>query len=368
MSKLRQISEVERVSMLQLARTESIGAMTFAKLLLRYGSAGVALAALPDLARAGGRNHIRLTSRMAAEAEIELAAQHKAKFVAAGEAGYPPWLAQVDGAPPLLCVAGDLNIAAKDLVAIVGARNASAIGLKFTRMIARALADSGVAVASGLARGIDTAAHEASLHMATAAAVAGGIDIFYPPENERLQRDIAERGLLISEMSPGVAPREKHFPRRNRIISGMSRAVIVVEAALRSGSLITARFAGEQGRDVFAVPGSPLDPRCEGSNRLIKDGATIVTSVDDLLETLRMSRPPDNGALFEPTPLAPMEDLSTDDRNRLVTFLSPTETPLDDLVRESKMPPEIVAAILLELEIAGRVARGAGGTACLLVS
>ncbi len=368
MTQVRQISDAERVSRLQLARTDSIGAMTFAKLLSRYGSAGAALEALPDLARAGGRNSIRLASKTAIEEEIALAARFKAKFVVAGEAGYPPWLGQTDGAPPLLCVAGNLNIAGKDLVAIVGARNASAIGLKFTRMIARAMAESGVAVASGLARGIDTAAHEASIHMATAAAVAGGIDVFYPPENERLQRDIAERGLLISEMPPGTAPKEKHFPRRNRIISGMSRAVIVVEAAMRSGSLITARFAGEQGRDVFAVPGSPLDPRAEGSNRLIKDGATIVTSVDDLLDMLRMSRAPEYGVLLEPTLLAPMEDLNNDDRNRLVTFLSPTETPLDDLVRESGMPPEIVAAILLELEIAGRVARGAGGTVCLLVS
>jgi DNA processing protein len=369
MTAARKLSDAERVGWLRLARTDKIGPVTFASLIGRYGSAAKALEALPDLARAGGRNTIRLYPTSAAEDEIAHAARCNAAFVAPGEEGYPPYLRHIHGAPPMLCIAGRRDIAQMDIVAIVGARNASANGMKLARMIARRLADNGIAVASGLARGIDTAAHEASLEAATVAAIAGGIDHVYPPENAGLQRDIAERGLLITEMPPGTAPKAEHFPRRNRIISGASRAVIVVEAAMRSGSLITARLAGEQGRDVFAVPGSPLDPRSEGTNRLIKDGAAILTSVDDVLEALRMTPAPDlSGAAFlEPSIPAPADDVSADDRAHLVSFLSPSETLLDDLIRESHLAPETVMAILLELEVAGRVRRTAGGRVTLLV-
>jgi DNA processing protein len=366
MGAARKLSDEERIAWLRLARTESIGPITFHDLLQRFGSASAAIDALPDLARRGGRTRtISVYARARAEDELAAAARVKAQVVAAGERGYPPFLRHVHGAPPLLCIAGNPDLADMDSVAIVGARNASALGLKFTRMIARTLADNHILVASGLARGIDTAAHEASLHHATAAVLAGGIDHIYPPENEKLHREIGERGLLISEMPPGTAPKAEHFPRRNRIISGMSRAIIVVEAALRSGSLITARFAAEQGRDVFAVPGSPLDPRAEGCNRLIKDGAQILTSVEDVLDALRMVPRPAAGLFLEPAAPEPHTETSESDRDHLLTFLSPTETHVDDLIRESRLPAEVVTALLLELEIAGRVNRAKGGRVAL---
>lgn len=366
MTAQRQLSESERIDWLRLFRSENIGPATFQTLLQRFGTAAKAIEALPELSRRGGRSKpIAVASRMRAETEIAEARKHNARFVASGERGYPPLLQHAAGAPPLLCIAGNLDLAALPSVAIVGARSASAHGLRFTRMIARALAEHGVLVASGLARGIDTAAHEAALAHATAAVLAGGIDHVYPPENEGLQRKIAEAGLLITEMPPGTAPKPEYFPRRNRIISGMSRVIIVVEAALRSGSLITARFAAEQGRDVFAVPGSPLDPRAEGTNRLIKEGAAILTSVQDVIEALGMT-----GGLqaqvFPPVPPEPVsgdghQDISDPERGRLMELLSPAGTHVDDLIRESGLPAEAVTAILLELEVAGRIVRSAGG-------
>jgi DNA processing protein len=365
----RVLSDEERLSWLQLSLSENIGPVTFRELITRLGTATDAIKALPELAKRGGRQMSpKICSRQTAELHIANATAAGATFVVAGERGYPPYLRHIHGSPPLLCVAGNLDLAATDSVAIVGARNASALGMKFTRMVAERLAGAGLLVVSGLARGIDTAAHQASFQHGTAAVVAGGVDHFYPPENEKLQRDIAARGLLISEMVPGTAPKAEHFPRRNRIISGMSRAVVVVEAAMRSGSLITARFAAEQGRDVFAVPGSPLDPRCQGTNRLIRDGATILTSADDVLESLQSAGLP-RGELFLEREVESINTLSEpngDDRDHLVSFLSPTETPIDDLIRESGLGAEIVAAILLELEVAGRVIRQPGGLVALL--
>ena len=366
MSAARQLSDEERINWLRLARTENIGPVTFQSLVSRFGSAAAAIDALPELSKRGGRTRgISVFAR--SKAEDELAAVHKLKahMVAAGERGYPPFLRHVHAAPPLLYVSGNLDLADMDSVGVVGARNASALGLKFTRMIARSLADNHNLVASGLARGIDTAAHEASLHHATAAVLAGGIDHIYPPENAKLHQEIAERGLLITEMPPGTAPKAEHFPRRNRIISGMSRAVIVVEAALRSGSLITARFAAEQGRDVFAVPGSPLDPRAEGTNRLIRDGAQIVTSVTDMLEALRMVPQPQVDVFLEAERTDPHVQVADGDRVHLLSFLSPTETHIDDLIRESRMSADVVTAVLLELEIAGRTVRASGGRIAL---
>ena len=367
MSARRQLSDEDRINWLRLARTDNIGPVTFHSLMQRFGSAGAAIDALPELSRRGGKARaITVFPRARAEDEIARANGLKAHFVAAGERGYPPFLRHVHGAPPLLCVAGNLDFADMDSVGIVGARNASALGLKFTRMIASALADNHILVASGLARGIDTAAHEASLRHATAAVLATGIDHIYPPENEKLHREIAERGLLITEMPPGTAPKAEHFPRRNRIISGMSRAVIVVEAAMRSGSLITARFAAEQGRDVFAVPGSPLDPRSEGTNRLIKDGAQILTSVEDVLESLRIVQRPQTEMFLEQDVSDSYGEPSEGDREHLLSFLSPTETHIDDLIRESRLSADVVSAILLELEIAGRVVRSGGGRVALV--
>jgi DNA processing protein len=232
--------------------------------------------------------------------------------------------------------------------------------MKFTRSLAHALTEAGLLVVSGLARGIDTAAHEATVNTHTAAVIAGGIDNYYPPENEKLQRRIAETGILITEMLPGTAPKAENFPRRNRIISGISRAVIVVEAALRSGSLITARFAAEQGREVFAVPGSPLDPRAEGTNKLIKDGANMLTSINDVIDALRLIPPMTTETLRE-TVCEKFETIESNTPDQIASLLSPTAIEIDDLIRESNLSADQVLAILLELEIAGRAMRHPGG-------
>jgi DNA processing protein len=369
MTGLRQLSDEERIAWLQLSRTENVGPVTFKSLLQRFGTARVALEALPELSKKGGRAQpLRPASRADAIEEIEKALAFGAQHVVAGERGFPSYLRHIHATPPILCVMGQLDFAALDAVGIVGARTASANGMKFTRMLAQKIGEAGLLVVSGLARGIDTAAHDASIGTQTCAVVAGGINHFYPPENEKLQRGIAERGLLISEMAFGAAPKAEHFPRRNRIISGMSRAVIVVEAAMRSGSLITARFAMEQNRDVFAVPGSPLDPRCEGTNKLIRDGAAIVTSADDIVEALGMAQRPQNEIFLEreDVAIAPVTDVSDSDRVRLLSLLSHTPTDIDDVIREVGLPADQVLAILLEAEIAGSVARTTGNQVALL--
>jgi DNA processing protein len=362
MTAQRKLTDTERVSWLQLSRSENIGPVTFQSLLQRFGTASAAIEALPSLVKRGGAKPIRIYSRSLAEEDLGKAAKIKANFVAAGERGYPPYLRHIHAAPPLLCVAGNLDLAQQDAVAIVGARNASASGMKFTRHLADKIAEAGFLIVSGLARGIDTAAHQAALARHTAAVLAGGLDHYYPPENQALQKAIAENGLLISEMPPGTAPKAEHFPRRNRIISGMSRAIVVVEAAMRSGSLITARFAAEQGREVFAVPGSPLDPRCEGTNRLIKDGANILLSAQGIVEALRTTYQPNNLQFLEPEP-APMpqwQETSQSDRDHVISLLSPTAIEIDDLARESGLEIEVILSIMLELELAGRVVRESG--------
>ncbi len=355
----RLLDDQERVSWLQLSLSENVGAVTFKSLIERYATASNAIAALPDLARRGGSNRaLKLYSRSAAEDDISRAKHHNSQFVVAGEQGYPDSLRHIHGAPPILCVSGRLELAHMPAVAVVGARNASAIGLKFTRMIAQKLVDEGMLVVSGLARGIDTAAHEAAIDKQTLAVVAGGIEHIYPPENEALQRRIAVEGLLVTEMVPGTAPRAEHFPRRNRIISGISKAIIVVEAALRSGSLITARLAAEQGREVFAVPGSPLDPRAQGCNKLIKDGAQILTSIEDVIEAIQVPHAIEREIFLERDSLPHYDSEPTqDERERVLELLSPTPTDLDDIIRPSGLAPELVVAILLELEIAGRCSR-----------
>lgn len=355
----RQLSDDERRDWLRLIKTENIGPATFRALLNRFGSAAEALAALPGLSRKGGMDRpLAICSRKAAETDLERAADAGARFVAPGEHGYPPLLRFIDGAPPLLCVKGDIALASREAIAIVGSRNASAAGRKFARTLAAEIAEADFAVISGLARGIDTAAHEASLERGTAAVLAGGIDTVYPPENGALQEAIGEKGLLVTEMSPGTVPRAEHFPRRNRIISGMSRAVVVIEAAGRSGSLITARLAAEQGREVFAVPGSPLDPRCEGTNKLIKNGAGLLTCAGDVIEALKASSGEPARALFlEPDPEPLTANPTDNERERILSLLSYSSIAVDDLIRESQAPSPVVIAILLELELAGKVLR-----------
>jgi DNA processing protein len=354
----------QRIAWLRLIRSENVGPATFRALVNEFGGAGAAIEALPLLSRRGGRSDIRLCTEAEAEAELEAAERLGASLVAIGEPGYPPALAQVDAPPPLLYAKGRLDLADIPIVSIVGARNGSAVGQKFTRQIATELALEGFVIASGLARGIDTAAHLAALEHGTIAVLAGGIDIVYPPENEELQQAIGERGLLISERSPGFCPRGKDFPRRNRLISGISLGVVVIEAAERSGSLITARFAGEQGREVFAVPGSPLDPRAAGTNNLLKQGACLVTSARDILETLApiLGRPPappaiELAAADEHRPPEPLPDIRPSERELIVDALGPSPVDIDELIRATGVATRKVHIVLLELDLAGRLQR-----------
>ncbi len=368
------LSDGQRRDWLRLIQSENVGPATFRKLLNRYGGAGAALQALPELSRRGGlRRPIRIYSEDAADRDLENAARIQARFVALGEPDYPPLLKHIDTAPPLICVKGILPAADRPCVAIVGARNASALGRKFTRQIASDLGAQGFTIVSGLARGIDTAAHQASSASGTVAVLAGGIDIIYPPENDGLYRQILEDGgAIVTEMTPGTVPQARHFPRRNRVISGMSFGTIVVEAAKRSGSLITARLALEQGREVFAVPGSPLDPRAAGTNGLIRQGAVLTESAKDVLETLRPlmeHHDPFGTDLDEPGPSEDTtliaEDVPASDRQEILSLLGPSPVNIDDLIRESGQPPAAVFLVLLELELAGRLQRHSGSVVSL---
>ena len=362
------LSDTERLARLRLARSENVGPATFRDLLRHCGNAVAAIEALPDLAaRGGAKRSVKIASIAEAESERSKLARLGARLLVWGDTDYPPRLAAIDPPPPVVAVIGDSELLSRPTVAIVGSRNASAAGRRIAGDMAGALGAEGFTVVSGLARGIDTAAHRAALDTGTAAVLAGGLDIVYPEENRELQAAIAAGGVLVSEMPPGTSPQSRHFPRRNRLISGLSLAVVVVEAALRSGSLITARFALEQGRDVLAVPGSPLDPRAGGSNRLIKDGAPLVETAEDVIAAIAL---PAAGALREPTPNdygnntadtnAPAPQIDDNARDAVLAALGPTPTPLDDIVRQSGVSVPIVRAVLLELELAGRLHRDPG--------
>jgi len=352
----------QRRDWLRLISSENVGPITFRQLINRFGSAAEALKALPELAKRGGlQRPIRLYPETDAERDMERIEAMKAQLVAYGEEAYPPLLREIDSAPPLLCLKGDTSLLALPPVAIVGARNASALGRKFARQLAAELGQAGYLIVSGLARGIDTASHEAALHSGTAAVLAGGIDIVYPPENEELHRSIGERGVLIAECMPGTIPKAEHFPRRNRLIAGICYGTLVIEAALRSGSLITARLAAEQGREVFAIPGSPLDPRAGGTNKLLREGATLITSTGDVIEVLRpmIGRPinVNEEMMREQDEVEIAYAASGQERDRIMELLGPAPVEVDDLIRESRLKPAIVIAILLELELAGLVRR-----------
>src|SRR5579863_7028797 len=316
------LTSAQRIDWLRLIRSDNVGPRTFRSLVNHFGSARNALERLPDLARRGGAaRHQRIYSEEEARAELEAVEALGVSLIAPGEAGYPPRLAVLDDAPPLLGVRGAHEMLMRPMIAIVGSRNASGAGLKFAGMLARDLGEAGFVIASGLARGIDQAAHRASIASGTIAVLAGGHDRVYPPEHEDLLAEIVERGgAAISEMPPGHSPRARDFPRRNRLISGVALGVVVVEAAHRSGSLITARIAAEQGREVFAVPGSPLDPRAAGANDLIKQGATLTTEASDVINAVEpiLGRPI---ALREDDdePLAAEPDAG--DRARIIALL-----------------------------------------------
>lgn len=360
----------ERLACLRLIRSENVGPVAFRELVNHFGGAEAALAALPELSRrGGGRRAIRICPETMAVAELEAADKAGAAPLFTIEPGYPPLLAHVDVPPPLVYVRGDIRLLSRPAVAIVGSRDCSAAGQKLARMLAADLGAAGFVIASGLARGIDGAAHEAALPTGTIAVLAGGLDIVYPPEHAGLQQRIGETGCLISEQPPGFEPRAKDFPRRNRIISGISYGVIVIEAARRSGTLVTARTAGEQGREVFAVPGHPLDPRAEGTNALLKDGATLVTCGADVLSALSHVSGRQHTGLREadvphhvqaPVPIQPPPLLGSDDRQRLVSALGPAPIDIDTLQRATGLPIRSVNVILMELDLAGRIERHGG--------
>lgn len=392
------LSDGQRLDWLRLIRSERIGPRTFRALVNRFGGAGEALDALPDLARRAGRGHLRICTRDEAMRETEHAAALGVRLVATGEAGYPAALTATDDAPPLIAVRGSSEVVTRPMVAIVGSRNASASGGAFAERLALGLGEAGFVVVSGLARGIDTRAHRAALGAGTIAVLAGGHDRVYPNQNiPLLDRMVEEGGAAVSEMPLGWEPRGRDFPRRNRIVSGMCYGVVVVEAARRSGSLITARFAAEQGREVFAVPGSPLDPRAEGTNDLIRGGATLCASAEHVVSALApllengppappagVWREPEDGpfgqreeSLWDELDLVgvsapsivvaeeagPVRDET--ERDRIEALLGVSPIGVDDLARQSGLPVQSVQMVLVDLEMAGRLLRHGGNLVSL---
>ncbi|MBC8131175.1 MAG: DNA-protecting protein DprA [Rhizobiaceae bacterium] len=360
----------QRLAWLRLIRSENVGPVTFRALVNRYGGAEAALAALPELAaRGGSKRAIRITSPAVAEAELATAERLGARFVCLGEPDFPPSLRAADGAPPVIAIMGSAETLCRSSVAIVGARNASLAGIKFARHLAFELGKAGFSTVSGVARGIDAAAHEASLDSGTVGVFAGGLDKPYPSENKPLMRRIVDSGgCLVSEMPFGWEPRAVDFPRRNRVVAGLALGLVVVEAAMRSGSLISARLAGELGRLVFAVPGSPLDPRAAGTNRLLKEGAIIVTEAADIVDALRPldERMAPGRRLDVEEPAAERDEaVSATERERIIEALGPTPVAVDDIIDHTGASPGAVQLTLLELDLAGRLERHSDGRVSL---
>ena len=360
---MTELTDSERHAWLRLSRTEHVGPVTFQNLIRRFGTATAALEELPRVASRGGGKNFVLADAAEAQREVALLTKQGGRLIAACEAEFPAGLAALEAPPPLISVLGHPHLLQKEMVAIVGARNASALARKFTDTLSRELGFAGLVVVSGLARGIDASAHEAALAIGTVAVVAGGVDIVYPPENEKLYAAIKNQGVIVSEMRLGEAPQARHFPRRNRIISGLARGVVVVEAAEKSGSLITAQYALDQGREVFAVPGSPLDPRARGANRLIREGATLTENAEDILSVLR---PMLGGGFAEPGPAGPvpsaagLEEEADRIRARVEEALGPAPVEVDELIRQLGAPAGAVLTVILALELAGRCIRHPG--------
>ena len=377
----KDLTDAERLDALRLIRSENVGPRTFFSLLSRYGDAGQALAALPSLSRAGGRKRaLTVCSEDDALRELDQIDQIGATLVTIDEANYPPLLRRIPDPPPVLTVLGQAEtLCARPAIAIVGARNASALGRKMAYQLATDLGQHGYVIVSGLARGIDGVAHRAGLATGTIAVVAGGIDVIYPPEHKDLTAEIGENGLLISEITMGMRPTRTHFPRRNRLVSGICAGTIIIDAAARSGSLITARTALEQNREVFAVPGSPLDPRAAGANGLIRDGAILVRHADDVLAALNpmvrtLADPPvdlfslqapDTPAFFHGDSGHGNSGHDNSDpgqglRQRVRDLLSVTPIEIDELIRAADAPTRHIVGIVLELELAGQLVRQSG--------
>ena len=361
------------VSRLRLIRTTGIGPVTYRHLIARFGSADAAIDALPMLASRGGGRVPKIADAAVAEREMAATAKLGARYLFLDDADYPRLLAEIETAPPALVFRGDLAHANRPCIAMVGARNASAAACRFARQLALELAEEGTTIVSGLARGIDTAAHIGALGQigsgasggGTIGVIASGIDIAYPPDNSDLQERVASEGLLLAEQPPGTEPKARNFPSRNRIIAGLAIGTVVVEAVPKSGSLITARLANESGREVMAVPGSPLDPRAQGCNLLIREGATLVQSAADILEQIRPFDPRSVRAPVDAYASAPPEDASDTDRQRITDLLGPIPVTIDELLRQSHLTPAVVQTVLLELELGGRLERHAGGRVSL---
>ena len=368
------LSDEERLACLRLIRSENVGPVTFRDLINYYGGAVKALEILPTLSRRGGSGRaIRICPKADAERELATAERIGATPLFTVERGYPAMLARIEAPPPMVYLKGNQELLKRPAVAIVGSRQCSAAGVQLTKLFASQLAEAGFVIVSGLARGIDRAAHEASLKSGTVAVVAGGIDWIYPPEHAELQARIGSEGCLVTERPPGLKPRDKDFPRRNRIIAALAYGVVVVEAAARSGTLVTARHANELGREVFSVPGHPLDPRAEGTNRLIKQGATLVTETADIVDILRPilgleERRFDYGApeltpapgtpLVAPPAAQPARDVAPEDILKAVlTALGPAPVAVDAVARQTGLNAQAVQIALLELDLAGRIER-----------
>lgn len=369
------LSANERLDWLRLIRSENIGVKSFHSLLSLYGTAKAALEAIPHLSkRGGGKASIKLCSIAQAEQELEACEKAGATMIAACEPDYPQLLLQTEGYPPILTVHGNVSLLNKPTIGMVGARNASSNGCRFAYKLAQDLGKEGMVVASGLARGIDTASHKGSLEGGTIAVIAGGIDSTYPPENKNLYAEIREKGIIIAELPFGYAPKGQNFPQRNRIIAGLSYGVVVVEATFGSGSLITARMALAENREVFAVPGFPLDPRCQGPNSLIRDGAILVESaqhviegVSHLLESpLHIVSEKKESVFNTATLLPPSEELLISIRQAVIQQLSASPISIDELIILTESTAAVVLTIILELELSGRIERCLGNKVALL--
>lgn len=374
------LTDEQRLNWLRLIRSDNVGPATFRDLINHFRSASAALEALPELISKGGvAGKIRIATREQAEHEIEAARRSNARFIGMGEPDYPPALRNVDYPPPLLCVKGDTTILNKKAIGIVGSRNASINGMRLAARFASELGQADFSIISGLARGIDASAHKYSLATGTVAVFAGGVDQVFPEENSDLALDILEHGgALISEMPMGWNPRAKDFPRRNRLVAGIASGLLVIEAAKRSGSLISARLANEAGRTVYALPGSPLDPRCEGTNWLIKQGATLVTEPDDIIQDQAQGQLPDTTGFWgeqdgddlnyhdDGGHLEPATDVEEAMRHKIIKALGPSPVEIDDIIRFSQASPGQVQLVLIELSLAGRIERHGGNRVCLV--
>lgn len=357
---MTRLPEAERFARLRLARTDRIGPVTFRQLLQRFGSAETAIDRLPDLVRRSGRANYTIPHNSIIEDELAAGQRLNARLLVLGDPDFPKQLAAIDPQPPVIWTRGDASLLLRDSVGIVGARIASAGGQRIARGLAQQLGEAGYVVVSGMARGIDTAAHHGSLETGTVAVLGGGIDDIYPSENAGLYAQLIEQGCIVSESPVGSRAQAKDFPRRNRIISGLSKGVVVVEAELRSGSLITARLAAEQGRDVFAVPGSPLDPRSKGTNDLLRNGAILCEGVEDIdraFTTLRSLYEP----VDEPYLTSDNDDVSEEVVEQVAALLSPVPTPRDEIARALGLPASTVSAALLELSLMQRANLLSGG-------